>query len=216
MTLILESAHLVASNLGTQKASYSSSSVKFLSRSSAYFFQILPAANNNISKPGRQITIFLFLFNLSQWLVFTFEVQKVRASLVRLSNFYIVPPPTTLKSWIALDAIDFGKFSWSALVLLVKESFMPILLPPWIRGLVGFAITCTNRVDKGKITGSIFFNLASQNYKGLNQNFGTFRYVPKPFSFNFFKLLNMLLHRDPKGLAKSLSLITILSKKAKL
>jgi hypothetical protein len=34
------------------------------------------------SKPGRQITIFLFLFNLSQWLVFTFEVQKVRASLV--------------------------------------------------------------------------------------------------------------------------------------
>ena len=77
----------------------------------------------------------------------------------------MLPPPTTLKSWIALDAIDFGKFSWSALVLLVKESFMPILLPPWIRGLVGFVITVTNRVDKGKINGSIFFNLASLNYK---------------------------------------------------
>ena len=91
---------------------------------------------------------------------------------------------------------------------------MPILLPPWIRGLVGFVITFTNRVDKGKTNGSIFFNLASQNYKGLNQNFGTFRYVPKPFSFNFLKLLNMSLHRDPKGLAKSLSLITILREKA--
>ena len=32
--------------------------------------------------PGRQITIFLFLFNLAQWFVFTFEIQKVRSSKV--------------------------------------------------------------------------------------------------------------------------------------
>jgi hypothetical protein len=37
-----------------------------------------------ISKPGRQITVFLFIFNLAQWLVFTFEIQKVRASLVSM------------------------------------------------------------------------------------------------------------------------------------
>jgi Otopetrin len=43
---------------------------------------MLPATNDSFSKPGRQITIFLFLYNLAQWLVYTFEVQKVRASLV--------------------------------------------------------------------------------------------------------------------------------------
>ena len=32
--------------------------------------------------PGRQVTVFLFLFNLAQWIVFTFEIQKVRASRV--------------------------------------------------------------------------------------------------------------------------------------
>lgn len=32
--------------------------------------------------PGRQVTVFLFLFNLAQWVVFTFEIQKVRASKV--------------------------------------------------------------------------------------------------------------------------------------
>ena len=36
--------------------------------------------------PGRQITIFLFLFNLAQWIVFTFEIQKVRASKVEEGN----------------------------------------------------------------------------------------------------------------------------------
>ena len=38
--------------------------------------------------PGRQITIFLFLFNLAQWIVFTFEIQKVRASKVEEGNNY--------------------------------------------------------------------------------------------------------------------------------
>ena len=38
--------------------------------------------NSREIMPGRQITIFLFLFNLAQWIVFTFEIQKVRASKV--------------------------------------------------------------------------------------------------------------------------------------
>jgi len=37
--------------------------------------------------PGRQVTVFLFLFNLAQWIVFTFEIQKVRASRVE-EEFY--------------------------------------------------------------------------------------------------------------------------------
>ena len=38
--------------------------------------------NHSNYMPGRQITAFLFLFNLAQWIVFTFEIQKVRASEV--------------------------------------------------------------------------------------------------------------------------------------
>jgi hypothetical protein len=38
--------------------------------------------------PGRQVTIFLFLFNLSQWVVFTFEIQKVRASHVEEGKLF--------------------------------------------------------------------------------------------------------------------------------
>ena len=39
-------------------------------------------ADQEYIMPGRQITVFLFLFNLAQWIVFTFEIQKVRASRV--------------------------------------------------------------------------------------------------------------------------------------
>jgi len=42
-------------------------------------------------RPGRQITIFLFLFNVSQWLVYTFEIQKVRASLVEAAFYGFMP-----------------------------------------------------------------------------------------------------------------------------
>ena len=51
-----------------------------------------------LSKPGRQITVFMFLFNLAQWLVFTFEIQKVRASLVE-ANFYGFMP------WIVIQRV---------------------------------------------------------------------------------------------------------------
>ena len=43
------------------------------------------------SKPGRQVTVFLFLLNLSQWFVFTFEIQKVRASLVEAEFYGFMP-----------------------------------------------------------------------------------------------------------------------------
>lgn len=32
-------------------------------------------------KPGREVTVFLFLLNLAQWIVFTFEIQKVSLKL---------------------------------------------------------------------------------------------------------------------------------------
>ena len=51
-----------------------------------------------LSKPGRQITVFMFIFNLAHWLVFTFEVQKVRASLVE-ANFYGFMP------WIVIQRV---------------------------------------------------------------------------------------------------------------
>ena len=40
--------------------------------------------------PSRQATFFLFLFNLSQWIVITFEIQKVRASKVEQGKFKVI------------------------------------------------------------------------------------------------------------------------------
>ena len=40
--------------------------------------------------PGRQLTVFLFLFNLAQWIVSTFEIQKVRASQVEEGMNFIL------------------------------------------------------------------------------------------------------------------------------
>merc|ERR1712223_274786 len=48
--------------------------------------------------PGRQVTVFLFLFNLAQWIVFTFEIQKVRASHVE-EEFY------GFMSWVLIQRI---------------------------------------------------------------------------------------------------------------
>ena len=44
-------------------------------------------AKTKTTRPGRQITIFLFLFNLSLSLVYTFEIQKARASVIE-AEFY--------------------------------------------------------------------------------------------------------------------------------
>ena len=44
-------------------------------------------SNPDYIMPGRQVTVFLFLFNLAQWIVFTFEIQKVRASRVEEGKF---------------------------------------------------------------------------------------------------------------------------------
>ena len=55
-------------------------------------------SNQEYIMPGRQITIFLFLFNLAQWIVFTFEIQKVRASQVE-EDFYGFMP------WVLIQRV---------------------------------------------------------------------------------------------------------------
>eukprot|EP00095_Tigriopus_kingsejongensis_P008824 maker-scaffold280_size224562-snap-gene-0.12 protein:Tk08824 transcript:maker-scaffold280_size224562-snap-gene-0.12-mRNA-1 annotation:"conserved hypothetical protein" len=43
------------------------------------------------TKPGRQVTIFLFFLNIAQWVVISFEIQKVRASLVEAEFYGFMP-----------------------------------------------------------------------------------------------------------------------------
>ena len=50
------------------------------------------------TRPGRQITIFLFFFNLSVWLVYTFEIQKARASIIE-AEFY------GFLSWVIIQRV---------------------------------------------------------------------------------------------------------------
>ena len=47
-------------------------------------------------KPGRQVVTFLLLCNITMWIVYTFEVQKVKDS------------PVQVGSGSALSAVDFG------------------------------------------------------------------------------------------------------------
>ena len=58
-----------------------------------FYFQAY-MSNPDYIMPGRQVTVFLFLFNLAQWIVFTFEIQKVRASRVEEGKFCKSPPLT--------------------------------------------------------------------------------------------------------------------------
>lgn len=55
-------------------------------------------SNPDYIMPGRQVTVFLFLFNLAQWIVFTFEIQKVRASRVE-EEFY------GFMSWVLIQRV---------------------------------------------------------------------------------------------------------------
>jgi len=58
--------------------------------------------------PGRQICMFMFLFNISQWLVFTFETQKLRASLLE-ANFYGFMPWVIIRR-VTLPLVVFYRF----------------------------------------------------------------------------------------------------------
>ena len=49
-------------------------------------------------RPGRQFAMFFFIFNLSQWLVITFEIQKFRASVIESDFFGIMP-------WITIQRV---------------------------------------------------------------------------------------------------------------
>jgi len=74
-------------------------------------------------KPGRQITAFLFLFNVSQWLVYTFEIQKVRASLVE-AHFYGFMPWVIIRR-VTLPLAVFFRFHSSVVSIeLWKEVYM--------------------------------------------------------------------------------------------
>ena len=54
--------------------------------------QVLPtSAILTGERPGREVTVFLFLLNLAQWFVLTFEIQKVRASLVEAEFYGFMP-----------------------------------------------------------------------------------------------------------------------------
>lgn len=50
------------------------------------FAQILIPTFQDRSKPGRQIVTFLLICNLSIWVIYTFEVQKVEESPVQVSG----------------------------------------------------------------------------------------------------------------------------------
>ena len=43
--------------------------------------------NHDSNKPGRQVVTFLLLCNITMWIMFTFEVQKVKDSPVQVSLF---------------------------------------------------------------------------------------------------------------------------------
>ncbi|CAM6055213.1 unnamed protein product [Sphagnum tenellum] len=50
------------------------------------------------AKPGRQVTVFLFLLNMAQWIVISFEIQKMRASVAESKFFGFLP-------WIVIQRI---------------------------------------------------------------------------------------------------------------
>jgi len=47
----------------------------------------ISSADQDRSKPGRQIVTFLLICNLSIWVIYTFEVQKVEESPVQIEFF---------------------------------------------------------------------------------------------------------------------------------
>ena len=42
--------------------------------------------DHNSSKPGRQVVTFLLICNITMWIIYTFEVQKVKDSPVQVNN----------------------------------------------------------------------------------------------------------------------------------
>merc|ERR1719350_1434384 len=58
--------------------------------------------------PGRQICAFMFIFNISQWLVFTFEIQKLGTSLLE-AQFYGFMPWVIIRR-VTLPLVVFFRF----------------------------------------------------------------------------------------------------------
>jgi len=85
------------------------------------YLQVLPP-EKEFAKPGRQITVFLFLLNLSQWLVVSPEIQKVRASLVE-ADFYGFMPWIIIQRVTLPLAVFFHFHSAVVFIELFKEVF---------------------------------------------------------------------------------------------
>ena len=47
------------------------------------------------TKPGRQVVTFLLICNITMWVIYTFEVQKVSANPVQVRKYYYAAPPNT-------------------------------------------------------------------------------------------------------------------------
>ena len=73
-------------------------------------------------RPGRQVTVFLILFNISQWMVWTFEMQKVKASPLEVIFFGFMPWLVILR--LTMPLVVFFRFHSSVvLVELWKEVY---------------------------------------------------------------------------------------------
>ena len=47
--------------------------------------------DHDASKPGRQVVTFLLICNITMWVIYTFEVQKVKDSPVQVKKTIFVP-----------------------------------------------------------------------------------------------------------------------------
>ena len=69
------------------------------------------STSHETKKPGRQVVTFLLLCNITMWIVYTFEVQKVKDSPVQVGSGNVNKD--------ILTAVDFGAIFFSAEILRV-------------------------------------------------------------------------------------------------
>jgi len=87
----------------------------------------IASADQDRSKPGRQIVTFLLICNLSIWVIYTFEVQKVEESPVQIEFFGYQPWVIIQK--LALPLCIFFRFhSTVALAEIWKNSYKTKLI----------------------------------------------------------------------------------------
>jgi hypothetical protein len=83
--------------------------------------QALPN-DREYAKPGRQMTVFFFLFNAAQWLIVTFEIEKVHTNIIE-ADFYGFVSWTIIQRVTIPMAIFFHFHSAVVFIELFKEVF---------------------------------------------------------------------------------------------